>query len=222
MNSFSIVFMALILIMSAPAFAEDNAAGTADRGLVTGLTPLPETAGDTRGDGVLRDETDRPVTHNLLGQPLFQFEAPLVGGGDFDSDSLRGRWTVMVFWGVWCHDSRNDAANIAALAAHFADQDAVSFMSLHVPFKREYVDKRFGDYGSVEAYFEDIGLSWPTALDEESILRNWQQIRWTPTYLLIGPDMTIEAFRTDLSVAGEGAVQDFIADVSAMMAARAS
>ena len=201
--------------LAAGAYAQE--VSSSDRGLVTAATPVPETATDSRDDGVLRDATNRPITHDLLGQTLFQFEAPLVGGGSFNSDSLRGRWTVMVFWGVWCHDSRNDAENIDAVAAHFAENKEVQFMSLHVPFKTEYIDRRFGDYGSVEAYFEAVELSWPTALDETSILRAEQKIQWTPTYLVIGPDMTVEAYRTDLSVAGEGAVTRFIDEVEAFV-----
>ncbi len=214
---FLIVFAALGFMM-APIYAQDHHAKEdviilPDRGLITASTPMPETAVDSRNDGVLRDDTGRPVTHDLLGQTLFQFEAPQIGGGMFNSDSLRGKWTVMTFWGVWCHDSRNDAENIAAVAAHFADHPDVQFMSLHVPYNRDFLDKRFGTYASVEAYFEDRGLSWPTALDEESILRNWQKIRWTPTYLLIGPDMTVQAYRTDLYSVGEGGLERFIAEV---------
>jgi len=213
------LFAALLvsMVLAAVAHAEETGNVVADTGLVTATTPIPETATDSRDDGVLRDESNRPVTHDLLGQSLFQFEAPRVGGGTFNSDSLRGRWTVMVFWGVWCHDSRNDAKNIAAVAAHFADHEDVQFMSLHVPFKREYLDRRFGDYDSVDAYFEDVGLSWPTVLDEDSTLRSSQKIRWTPTYLVIGPDMTVAAYRTDLSVAGEGAAERFIDEVEALV-----
>ena len=207
-----LIAMLVGVFLFAGAFAED-AEIIPDTGLITASTPIPEDATDSRDDGILRNESGRPVTHDLLGQSLFQFEAPQIGGGTFNSDSLRGKWTVMTFWGVWCHDSRNDAENIAAVAAHFADHPNVQFMSLHVPYNRDYLDKRFGKFDSVEAYFEDRGLSWPTALDEESILRNWQKIRWTPTYLLIGPDMTIHAYRTDIYSVGEGGLERFIAEV---------
>lgn len=210
------VCAAFALLALAPVWAEEDHVQMPDTGLITSLSPAPETAANVRADGILRDETGRPVTHPLLGQPLFQFEAPLLGGGKFSSDDLRGRWTVMVFWGVWCHDSRNDAENIAAVSGHFAQMPDIGFMSLHVPFNREHLNKRFGDHGSVEAYFEAAGYSWPTALDEEGILRNWQKIQWTPTYLVIGPDMTVEAYRTDLSISGEGALERFITEVEAL------
>lgn len=213
------MFLFIGLTAFAPVSAEEDIVSLPDMGLVIATTPTPVTAADTRDDGILRDETGRPVTHELLGQPLFQFEAPFVDGGTFNSDSLRGKWTVMVFWGIWCHDSRNDAQNISAVAKYFANHQAVQFMSLHVPYNRDYLDKRFGDYDSVEAYFTDAGVSWPTALDEESILRNWQKIRWTPTYLVIGPDMIVMAYRTDLSVAGEGAVERFMDEVEALVLA---
>ena len=151
--------------LSAGALAEDTGETVPDTGLITASTPIPQSATDSRDDGILRSESGRPVTHDLLGKPLFQFEAPQIGGGIFNSDSLRGKWTVMTFWGVWCHDSRNDAENIAAVAAHFADHPDVQFMSLHVPYNRDFLDKRFSKFDSVEAYFEDRGLSWPTALD---------------------------------------------------------
>ena len=215
-----IILVSVFFLTACAAYAEDTDATIPDTGLITAATPIPDTAADSRGDGVLRNANDRPVTHDLLGQTLFQFEAPQVGGGTFNSDSLRGKWTVMAFWGVWCHDSRNDAQNIAAIADHFSDHTSVQFMSLHVPWKREYVHRRFGDYDSVDAYFEDVGVSWPTALDEESILRNWQKIRWTPTYLLIGPDMTVQGFRTDLYKAGEGALDRFISEVEGLVASR--
>lgn len=212
---------ALTLLGAAPSLAEEGETVTyPDRGLITVATPILETAADTRGDGILRDAAGHPVSHDLLGQSLFQFEAPLVGGDMFNSDSLRGKWTVMTFWGVWCHDSRNDAQNIAAVAARFADHPDVQFMSLHVPYNREYLDKRFGKFSSVEAYFDDAGVSWPTALDEEGILRNWQKIRWTPTYLVIGPDMTVQAYRPELYTAGEGALERFIGEVEALIVSR--
>jgi len=164
----SLMIVALLLGLM-PALADEEVVIIPDRGLITAATPLPEIASDTRGDGIIRDETDRPATHELLGQSLFQFEAPRVGGGTFNSDSLRGKWTVMAFWGVWCHDSRNDAENIAAIAARFADHPDVQFMSLHVPYNREYLDKRFGKFSSVDAYFEDRGLKHSAHLAENPL-----------------------------------------------------
>ncbi|MEL7128955.1 MAG: TlpA disulfide reductase family protein [Pseudomonadota bacterium] len=186
--------------------------------LVTEETALPVGAEDRRDDGVLRDESGRPVTHRLLGKILPTFEAPKVGGGTIRSLDLEGRWTVMVVWGVWCHDSRNDMDNIAAIATHYESDDAVDFISVHVPQNKETLDKMYRNYRSVAGFFDDRGVSFATALDETADLRASLQIDWTPTYLLIGPDLTVKGFRTDLSKGGETAVADFIGAVDARVA----
>ncbi len=40
------------------------------------------------------------------------------------------------------------------------------------------------------------------------------RIRWTPTYLVIAPDLTVQGFRTGLADAGELAVKDFVQDIA--------
>ena len=210
----------LILIAGLPVSVAEDVKSGPDRGLQTVDMPLPGSATDSRGDGILRDATGRPVTHDLLGQTLAPFETYRLGGGLFSDTDLQGRWTVLVAWGVWCHDSRNDAENIAAVAAHFAAHPDIDFMSLHVPQGPERLDHRFGAYASVQAYFADVALAWPVALDEDSTVRMQHKIHWTPSYLLIGPDLTVEAFRTDLSIAGTGAVDHFIAEVERYVAGK--
>ncbi|MEO1029480.1 MAG: TlpA disulfide reductase family protein [Pseudomonadota bacterium] len=215
MRSLKTGFFALIAtgLMVAPSCADSEK--LPDRGLVTQETPLPDSAKDSRDDGILRDKSGRPVTHPLLGQSFPEFEAQFSDGREFSSTSLDGQWTVMTIWGVWCHDSRNDAENIAAVAEHFGAEADFNYVSLHVPPSRERLDRRFRKYGSVDGYFEERGLKWPVVLDETADIREAVQISWTPTYLVIGPDRTVLGYRTDLSVVeGEAAISDFIEDVS--------
>ena len=51
-------------------------------------------------------------------------------------------------------------------------------------------------------------------LDTDGSLREALKISWTPTYLLVSPDGVVRGFRTDLSVAGEQPVKDFLRDVA--------
>ena len=188
--------------------------------LVTAETELPSSAKDSREDGILRWSNDRPATHPLLGETLPAFELPMAGdGGTFNSANLAGRWTVMAVWGVWCHDSRNDASNINALGQALADVPDVDFVSVHVPYSAEHLDILYRKYGSVDVYFEGEGYSWPVALDETSEARTALQIQWTPSYLVIGPDLTIEAFRTDFSVGAEDEIDQFLSRLQELKAA---
>ncbi|MEM8634307.1 MAG: TlpA disulfide reductase family protein [Pseudomonadota bacterium] len=199
----------LALIM--PAAAEDTPFSS---DLVTFGSALPATADDTRDDGILRDETGRPVTHPLIGMPLPDFDAPTADGGVFDSAQLEGQWTILVAWGVWCHDSRNDMDNIAAVASRAHDTENLEFVSVHVPWTPDHLDTMYRNYGSVSGYFDARGVSFPTILDETTDLRAALQIQWTPTYLVIGPDLKVRGYRTDLSRSGDGAVDRFLGRVA--------
>ena len=180
---------------------------------VTADTPVPQSAKDSREDGVLRDRDGRPVRHGLLGQALPAFEAASLTGELVSSADLAGQWTVLAAWGVWCHDSRNDADNINALARALAAESGIEFLSVHMPYSADHVDIAYRGFGSVEGFFEAEGVDWPVIVDEDASLRDALQIEWTPSYLVVAPDLTVRAFRTDFSVAGEGAVAAFVDDV---------
>lgn len=47
------------------------------------------------------------------------FEAPVLGGGAFDSASIEGRDTVLWFWAPWCTSCRAEAPDVVATAAEF-------------------------------------------------------------------------------------------------------
>lgn len=173
----------------------------------------PATADLSRGD-VPRDSYGRPYTYEGLGQPLPEFAGQMANGVQFQSTMLEGKWTVIQVWGIWCHDSRNDAKYAAALTQALAQDPAVDFMSIHTPPNAALSHRALGNYGSVEAWFQEKGWSYPTLVDDDASIRHKLQIRWTPTYLVVAPDLTVQGFRTGLADAGEMAVKDFVRDVS--------
>lgn len=152
----------------------------------------------------VRDEKRRPYSYALLGKAVPAFSAQLVGGGEATAELFRGKWTIVDIWGVWCGDCRRDAPLVKQLAA-LADADPdIDFISIHTPPNRARAAEAYGQFGSVEAFFESQGGGYPTILDTDASLREALNIVWTPSYLLIGPDLNVHAFRTDLSVGGEG------------------
>ncbi len=169
----------------------------------------PETAKIKDGD-VPRDRYGRPYTYEGLGDPLPDVSGTLIDGMSFSTAGLEGKWTVLKVWGVWCHDSRRDAPFAAALAQSLATETDISFLSIQTPQNAERADKALKGYASVKAWFEEQDYVLPTLVDEDASVRTKLSIRWTPTYLIIAPDLTVQGFRTGLSDAGETAVSDFV------------
>ena len=190
------------------AHSTDGATGYFEPG-----ASIPETADWSRGD-VPRDSYGRPFTYEGLGNVLPAFAGETADGGTFSSDALAGRWTVIEAWGIWCHDSRRDAQYAAALSTALSQDPDVDFMSIHTPQNAQHADKALRGYDSVAAWFEEKGWAFQTVLDEDASIRDALQIRWTPTYLVIAPDLSVQGFRTGLADAGDLAVKDFVQDIA--------
>ena len=209
---------ALILSLSFTACADahnhhDDAAEKAVGYYLPGSV-APDSADLSRGD-VPRDNYGRPYTYEGLGEKLPLLTGQMADGTAFTSDALEGRWTVIEAWGIWCHDSRRDAPYAAALATALNDEPTVDFMSVHTPQNAARAKKALRGHASVSAWFDEKGWAFPTLIDEDASLRDALKIRWTPTYLVIAPDLTVQGFRTGLADAGETAVEDFVADIAA-------
>jgi thiol-disulfide isomerase/thioredoxin len=162
-------------------------------------------------DGVVRDEKRRPYSYQLLGKSAPPFSATLVDGSPVTEEVFRGKWTIVDVWGIWCGDCRRDAPRVKTLADKADADPDIDFISLHTPPSRARANDAYGAYGSVQAYFEKEGGGYKTIVDPDASLREAFKIVWTPSYLLIGPDLTIQAFRTDLSVGSAEGIDKVIA-----------
>jgi|GEM_PF-1661147 len=177
----------------------------------------PATLETEEGD-IVRDANDRPLGYRLLGEPLPIVTGKMLDGTDFTTADLGGQWTIVDVWGLWCSDCMADAPFAAALARAVEQDPDLAFLSIHTPPSAARADEAYGKFGSVEAFFENKGYSYPTVLDADASLRDALRIDWTPTYLLVAPDLTVKAFTTDLSVAGDQPVKDLLAEVARIRA----
>ena len=87
-------------------------------------------------------------------------------------------------------------------------------MSIHTPPNAAQANRALKSYDSVAAWFEEKGYYFPTVVDEDAAIRTALKIRWTPTYIVVAPDLTAQGFRTGLADADGEAVKDFVRDIS--------
>lgn len=219
------LLVAISLVITAACSASDTAPAdgqqAADTGMIaaTGFITenpvLPASLSVEDGDTIARDPDGRPYSYELLGKPLPGLSGQMADGTVFDPATLEG-WMVIDVWGIWCGDCMADAPYVAALATAIDQDPDLGFLSIHTPANehRTSDEDMFGKYGSVSAFFEAKGYSYPALIDEDASLRNALKISWTPSYLLVDPDGIIRGFRTDLSVAGGEPVKDFLKDVA--------
>ena len=205
----SAIGLAACAYAEAPASVSEDAATGFYRPGVT----IPDSADHSRGD-VPRDDYGRPYTYESLGEELPEFIGETTENTSFSSQMLTGRWTVIEVWGIWCHDSRRDAEYAAALSRALAQDPNVDFMSIHTPPNAENAHRALRNYDSVADWFEEKGWSFPTVIDHDASIRERLKVRWTPTYLLVAPDRTVQGFRTGLADAGDHAVKTFVQDIA--------
>ncbi len=208
------LFTLVLLSGGLIACQQSSSADGATYFVTPGMT-APETADLSKGD-VPRDSYGRPYFYEGLGQPVAEFAGELETGGAFASSDLIGQWTVIEVWGIWCHDSRRDAPYAAELSLVLAENADIGFMSVHTPQNAMRASKALKSYASISAWYDEKGYSMPTVVDQNASIRDALKIRWTPTYLLIAPDLTVQGFRTGLADTGDNAVEGFIADIQAV------
>ncbi len=108
-----------------------------------------------------------------------------------------------------------DAPYAGALNTAIAQDPDLDFMSIHTLFEPTQDRRLFGEYPSVSAYFDDVGYSFPTVIDDDASIRELLQVGWTPSYFLISPDGVVRGYRTDMAVHKDGEpVKDFLRDIA--------
>jgi hypothetical protein len=152
--------------------------------------------------------------YSILGTVTPGFAGNRHKGGRVTQDALRGKWTILGFWGLWSDDSIADARYMSALVSAAKQDPDLEFMSVHIPPGPDRGDEALGAFLSLDQFFADQGGSWPTIVDTEGRIAAQLQIDSAPLYLLIGPDLTIEAWRGPLAATPEDGIKPVIRGVA--------
>lgn len=154
-------------------------------------------------------QTDKSA-YLLLSTTAPNFSADLNGGGSVTQENLKGHWTILAFWGLWSDDSLADAKYIRALVSAASQDPDLDILTIHTPPGPGRASEALGSFLSLDSWFKDQGGSWPTAMDRDGKIAEAFKITSAPVYLLIGPDLTIEGYRTDLNAAPDEGIKSVI------------
>ncbi len=184
---------------------------------ITANNPPPKSAKHKKGD-VPRDKNGRPYQYVLLGQPVPDFAVVTPDGETITQDALKGKWTILYIWGLWCPDCIVDGPLVAELATALEADPELGFMTIHSPPSATRVGEAFGRFGSIDNYFKVKGYTYPYTLDKDASAKSGFQLPWVPSYLLVDPEGYVRGYRSDLTLAGDTPIQSFIGDAKRVMA----
>ena len=142
------------------------------------------------------------------------FSAPLADGGVFSDAQLRGHWSVVEFWGLWCDDSMADLSHARALASAIAQDRSLQFFTVHV-------EERYGRWTSAAAFARETGVRYPIALDPHRDISRGFGVSHTPTYVVVDPEGIIRARRGELrkDADPDGGVKALIKEIARLRGA---
>jgi len=141
-------------------------------------------------DGWEIDQT----AYAMINTPLPAMTGAKPDGTAFTSEELRGRWTIV---GLWSAAPPAEEANYTAALSSAADQDPdLDVLVIHA-----------------SGTAPQPAPPWPMLEDSGALLSTLAPPT-TPAYLLIGPDLTIEGYRSALSEAPDDGIKSVIRGVA--------
>ena len=112
-----------------------------------------------------------PHIEPAIGQKIAKLDlAPLVYADEqFSEQNLTGKVTVLHFWGTWCPPCREEFPEFAKVAAEFAANDVVQFVSISSSQGPEYDMDELRD--STQSFLAHHGTQVPTYADPAGLSR---------------------------------------------------
>jgi hypothetical protein len=130
-----------------------------------------------------------------MGKELPEFELDKIGGGKVEAQELRGHWTVLALWSASDAASLADVPYIRSIVSAAEQDPDLDFLSIHI--------KTDALADPVRAF---DGNRWPTLMADDKAMQSFG-VSTLPVYLLVGPDLVIEASRGALAKTPENGIK---------------
>ncbi|MEN9916655.1 MAG: putative thiol-disulfide oxidoreductase [Pseudomonadota bacterium] len=94
---------------------------------------------------------------------------------DFNVSNYKGRWVVISYWATWCGYCRGEIPELNAFYRAHADQVAMFGFN-------------YDDPGNLSQHIQEMGVIFPTLVNDPKANFGIHGISGLPTTLVIGPD----------------------------------
>jgi thiol-disulfide isomerase/thioredoxin len=173
--------LAVAVYSLVPATAAPSAPATPEPSLAV-ATPSPSPAATATGSAS-PDASRSPSPFPLVGQVAPPLVAPGLDGAPIDLADYRGRPVWLVFGGTYCPPCRDEYPLMNGFAVRYADAGLV-VLAVHV---NEGAD-------AVEPFVEELGVTFPVALDEDgSRAATWDAVALPVHYWIDAEGVVREA-----------------------------
>jgi len=108
-------------------------------------------------------------------QPIPNWNASTYSGNKLSSDSLRGNFVLLNFWGSWCVPCIEAIPQLKRVYSNFSEQNF------------EIIGFAYDNKSSLSQALTKYNLPWPQILDDDGRYRTKFRIRSYPTYYLVDP-----------------------------------
>lgn len=115
-----------------------------------------------------------------IGMQAPDFTLPLLDGNTASLSDFRGKTVLLNFWNIYCRPCRTEMPIFEQV---YQSRDDVVILAV------DFLD----DADSVNYFVEEVGLSFPIALDESGSVNHQFGIRAYPTSFIIDPDGIIRS-----------------------------
>jgi cytochrome c biogenesis protein CcmG, thiol:disulfide interchange protein DsbE len=124
--------------------------------------------------GVMVRPAPTPVTTADIGQAAPAMRLPLLGGGEIDLETYRGRPVVLNFWATWCEPCRAEMPVLEQAQQKYREQ-GLAVLGVDLQERDE----------DVQAFLTQIGVTFPTMMDRTGeVARQWRATGLPTTFLI--------------------------------------
>ena len=115
-----------------------------------------------------------PVSTADIGQETPPLRLPLVGGGEMDLESYRGRVVVLNFWATWCEPCKAEMPVFERAQQQYRDR---GLAVLAVDFQERDEE--------ITAFLNQVGATFPSLVDRTGeVSRQWRATGLPTTFLI--------------------------------------